>query len=141
MTARPPLDDRPLLVTETARRALEVELRELRAAGRDGDDAAAARAAELERALLRAVLVRPDALDAPLAAVGTTVRADDGRRFVDLTLTVGEEGRPTDDAGAVCARSPVGRALLGRTVGEIVPVVDADGRARHLRILRIREAL
>ncbi|WP_210491288.1 GreA/GreB family elongation factor [Patulibacter sp. SYSU D01012] len=135
---------RALPITVTARNALTTELRELRAHADGAEDAAAGaarrrRIRELERALLHAVVEHPGDDGRPRAAVGTVVRTDDGRRFAEHTITLGED-RPGRD-GAVCARSPLGRALLGRAPGEIVAVERADGRTRHLRVLAVRDAV
>lgn len=137
---------RPLPITLTARNALATELRELRGNADGAPDAGAAvarrrRIQELERALMHAVVERPAADGGRRVAVGTVVRTDDGRRFAEHTLTVGEERGADDGPAAVSARSPTGRALLGRAPGEIVAVVAADGRARHLRVLAVRDAV
>lgn len=142
-------------MTDTAKSALETELRELRIAQHENgpvggdlpdpdnpDRRIRDRIAELEGALMHSVVLRRAELGTSQAAVGMAVRGDDGRRFIDYALTVGAERPAASGTAAVCAAtSPVGRALMGSRVGDIVAIAHSDGRTTHLRILTISEVL
>ncbi|MGX6449138.1 GreA/GreB family elongation factor [Patulibacter sp. S7RM1-6] len=83
------------------------------------------------------MVAHPGADGYAVAAVGTTVEVDDGRRACRYRLVLGVE---VDDEGvdrAVSATSPVGSALMGRGVDEIAHVALPDGRERRLRVVRI----
>lgn len=93
----------------------------------------------LETALERAVVAHPGRTGYTLAAVGTIVGVDDGRRRCTYRLTF--EVDATDDRAdrQVSAFSPVGAALMGRAVDETVDISLPDGRFRSLHILSIRD--
>jgi len=93
----------------------------------------------LETALERAVIARPGRSGYTLAAVGTIVGVDDGRRRCTYRLSF-EVGEATDRADRqVSAFSPVGAALMGRAVDETVDISLPGGRSRSLYILSIRD--
>jgi transcription elongation factor GreA len=140
--------------------ALVVELRELRArsrselAGRlrearnhgspgDDDDVLSvleevsiheARIARLEELVRSAPIV--ELPEDGSASVGCTVHATDAAgRTTQYRLV----GRRTEDADRhdVSPGSPVGRALIGATAGDVVRVELPGGRVRELRVLRV----
>lgn len=92
----------------------------------------------LEIALARAVVAHPGAGGLSLAAVGTTVDVDDGRRRCAYRIVLAVEETDDDPARPVSAFSPVGAALMGHGVGETVTVALPDGRSRALELRRIR---
>lgn len=89
---------------------------------------------ELEEALARAAVVRPGTDGFAIAALGTAVLVDDGRKQRRYRLAL--EPLP-GQTGTVSATSPVGSALLGQAVGSTVRVALPDGRQRELRLVRI----
>jgi transcription elongation factor GreA len=98
----------------------------------------AVRAARLDELLQSAEVVDEGPLDGR-AAVGTIVDVKDveSGELAEHELVGGHEG---PRANAASAASPIGEALIGRTVGAIVDVHRPKGRRRRLQILRIRSA-
>jgi transcription elongation factor GreA len=148
-------------VTVAARRALERDLASLRAERREiparlrvarefGDMAnndehwaireeeavLAARIARLEDILARATEVdHSDVEDS--VTVGSTVTAVDVDTRERLEYVI-ESAHGVFTPGTVSAISPVGRALLGRRVGELVSVDLPHGRRREFELRKIR---
>jgi transcription elongation GreA/GreB family factor len=69
-----------------------------------------------------------------LVAVGSWVRIFDGYGEFEFVLTPGDDARAGDNA-QVSAEGPLGRALIGRRVGEEVIVRTRTG----LHFVRIRQ--
>jgi transcription elongation factor GreA len=104
---------------------------------REEEFVVAARLARLEDILSRARIVDPAESDHTIA-VGSAVTVLDlgsGERFDYVIDSAHAPAAP----GAVSAVSPVGRALLGRSCGDVVTVqLPRRGRTRELEILAIR---
>jgi transcription elongation factor GreA len=97
-----------------------------------------ARIARLED-LLRMASVLPDAPAGDVATLGSTVEVEyeqTGRR-ASYRLSGIASGT---DARSVSARSPVGRAVMGRRAGDVVLVELPSGRVESLRIAAITPA-
>jgi transcription elongation factor GreA len=94
-----------------------------------------ARIARLED-LLRRATVLPDGPADGVAALGSTVEVEYDRtgRRASYRLNGIASGR---DAFSVSARSPVGRALMGRRAGDVVTVELPSGRVESLEIVAI----
>lgn len=149
MTPTASLNDRLIPLTAAEQQAMAAELQQLREeqqnepsrAGQLPDplDPAIAvrdRIVLLETALARAEVVQPGPNGYTVAALGTAVEVDDGRRKRVYRLVL-DAGTDTAPAGAVSATSPVGAALLGQPVGTSVTIALPDGRSRSLNLLRI----
>jgi transcription elongation factor GreA len=94
-----------------------------------------ARIARLEE-LLRTATVLSDGPADGVATLGCVVEVEyerTGRRASHRLSGVASGA----DAGSVSARSPVGRALMGRRSGEVVSVELPSGRIESLRIVAI----
>lgn len=97
-----------------------------------------ARIAQLEDLLRTARIADDD--DLPVdgrAGLGSAIRAlADGATAVDYVLV----GRRSPDYGPaeVSLGSPVGKALLGATAGDVVQVDLPNGRLRTLQVLEVR---
>jgi transcription elongation factor GreA len=94
-----------------------------------------ARIASLED-LLRSATVLPEGPADGVATLGCTVEVEyerTGRRASYRLSGIASRG----DAGSVSARSPVGRALMGRRAGDVVSVDLPSGRVESLRIAAI----
>jgi transcription elongation factor GreA len=131
-----------------ANRARELPDRMRRARGFVGADAAeeiahiqedhvvvAARIARLE-ALLGSAVVLPDGPADGVATIGSTLEVENERtgRRASYRLHGIASGA---DTRSVSARSPVGRAVMGRRAGDVVSVELPSGRVESLRILAI----
>ena len=85
------------------------------------------RISEIESMLVNVKIIDDDTTDTDMVTVGSTVRIknlDDGEEevyaIVGSTESNPEEGKISDEC-------PVGKALLSRKVGEVVPVEIPDG--------------
>jgi transcription elongation factor GreA len=147
-------------VTAATRQALERELASLRTEQREiparlrvarefGDTAnndehlaireeeavLAARIAQLEGILMRAIEVG-DAGDPDSVTIGSMVAAVDVETGKTLEYVVGS-AHGVLSRGTVSALSPIGRALLGRRVGDRVSVHLPRGRRRELKLREV----
>jgi len=127
---------RPLIAEEIRRAALDKDFREnapLQAA-REKQAHLETRIRELETLLKRAVVATNQ--DSARISLGSTVhvrRLDDGQA---LRFTIVGPGEANPKEGRISSASPIGQALLDRTVGEEVEIEVPAGRLR-LRIEQI----
>lgn len=98
-----------------------------------------ARIARLED-LLHTATVIPDGAASDLVTLGTTVEVAYPRKRRRATYRLGGTASASD-ARVVSARSPVGRALMGRRAGDVVAAHLPGGRIEHLEILGVTAAL
>jgi transcription elongation factor GreA len=96
----------------------------------------AVRAARLDELLQRAEVVDGSSLEGRVA-VGTVVSVKDieSGKLEEHEIVGGHEG---PRANAASASSPIGEALIDRTIGAVVEVHLPKGRRRRLQILQIR---
>jgi transcription elongation factor GreA len=139
---------------ERLRNELNVEfaarLREARAFGevsnnddylqiKEEKEVLASRIASLETALSSATVVSENDCHSTDVAIGAAVMVKDlSSGAVDEYLLIGDFDPPS--ASAASAGSPVGRALMGRTVGDEVAVELPGGRTRRLKIVSSRHS-
>jgi transcription elongation factor GreA len=92
----------------------------------------------LEELLGESTIVADDA-DERIATLGRAVEVEYLRtgRMKTFVLAGSAASR---GAGTVSARSPVGRALMGRTSGDVVAVELPGGRTEQLRVVAVRPA-
>jgi transcription elongation factor GreA len=98
-----------------------------------------ARIARLED-LLHAATVVPDGAAGDLVTLGATVEVAYPRKRRRATYRLTGTASASDGR-AVSARSPVGRALMGRRAGDVVAAHLPSGRIEQLEILGITAAL
>lgn len=97
-----------------------------------------ARIAMLEEIVGNALVIDPDHAGDGVAAIGATVLIED--------LVSGDQGRyrlagaHTVDPGVISAASPMGRALIGAVVGDVVTVGLPNRRSRSVRLLAVEFA-
>jgi transcription elongation factor GreA len=94
-----------------------------------------ARIARLEGVLRTATVLRDGPADG-VAAPGCAVEVEYGRTGYRASYRLNGIASGTD-ARSVSARSPVGRAVMGRRVGDVVSVELPSGKVESLRILAI----
>jgi transcription elongation factor GreA len=121
------------------RRTLAAELDELDSAGDRADHADALEQADDiarldERITKVSALIASAGMPEPAEArlpPGTevTLRFDDGKISTLRVVTIAEEVTEDDGAGTVTLDSPLGRALAGRKVGDVVEYVTPSGPA------------
>ena len=95
------------------------------------------RIVKLENMLRKAVIIDESQIDSNTVTIGSTVKVYDTEfeEEVEYTIVGSAEADPYD--GKISNESPVGKALLGRTVGDEVDVQVPDGTAKF-EILEIR---
>jgi transcription elongation GreA/GreB family factor len=124
-----------LPITVDARRALEAELDGLRAAeATSGDGKRAARMARIAAILDRAVIVDAGPATGHVAMGAIVTVLDESQGDV---ATYEIDGAFAPLGVRISARSPVGAALLGRRVNDLVTVELPERRTRSLRILAV----
>lgn len=95
------------------------------------------RIAELEDQLARAQVVDGSRIVDGEITLGATVKAEDlDARRKDEFMLVGENERH-DGVDTVSAASPLGRALLGRRIGDVIEIQVPRGRLRY-KIMEVR---
>ena len=93
-----------------------------------------ARIARLEL-MLREATVLDDGAKAGGIAPGDLVTVHYSRLGRDVSYVLG--GEPRGDARGVSIRSPVGKALLRRAVGDVVAFELPDGRVEEVRVVAV----
>jgi transcription elongation factor GreA len=145
MAARAGARDRQLMRTSDAPMmtvaeytARERELRDLRALREHEEDRTVldARIAALEEYVYGAVVVPEDGRT-DIVTIGREIEVEYLRTGRKVTLVVAGSGAAAE-AGTVSAGSPVGRAVMGRRVGDIVVADLPGGWEEELRIVAIR---
>lgn len=136
-----------LLVHETRKEVLE-KIAEARSHGdlsenaeydaaREEQSQTEARIAELENKLASATILDPSKVKTDKVYILTSVKLknlDDSSEIIEYTLVSSEEA--DSDLGKISVRSPVGRALIGKSVGEKVTIIVPKGEL-HYEILDI----
>ena len=92
---------------------------------------------KLESMIRRAVIIDESKIDSNVVTIGSIVKVNDMdfEDEVEYTIVGSAEADPYE--GKISNESPVGKALLGRTIGDIVDVQVPDGVAKF-EILEIR---
>ena len=92
---------------------------------------------KLENMIRKAVIIDESQIDLNVVTIGSIVKVNDVEfdEEVEYTIVGSAEADPYD--GKISNESPVGKALLGKTVGEEVDVQVPDGTAKF-KILEIR---
>ncbi|HZR03252.1 MAG TPA: transcription elongation factor GreA [Burkholderiales bacterium] len=96
------------------------------------------RIAELERKLANAQIIEPGQLDADGRCVfGATVELEDADSGEVVTYQIVGEDEADIKRGKVSFTSPIGRALIGKSSGDVAEV-QAPGGIRSYEILDVR---
>lgn len=92
---------------------------------------------KLESMIRRAVIIDESKIDSNVVTIGSIVKVNDMdfEEEVEYIIVGSAEADPYE--GKISNESPVGKALLGRTIGDIVDVQVPDGVAKF-EILEIR---
>ena len=92
---------------------------------------------KLENMIRKAVIIDESQIDLNVVTIGSIVKVNDVEfdEEVEYTIVGSAEADPYD--GKISNESPVGRALLGKTVGDEVDVQVPDGIAKF-KIIEIR---
>ncbi|NTV91985.1 MAG: transcription elongation factor GreA [Chlorobiaceae bacterium] len=106
-------------------------------AAREEQSLTEAHIADLENKLSSATILDPKQVKTDKVYILTSVKLrdlDKEGEIIEYTLVSSEEA--DTDLGKISVRSPVGRALIGKTVGEIVQIMVPKGEL-HYEILEI----
>ncbi|TCD48621.1 transcription elongation factor GreA [Chlorobium sp. N1] len=136
-----------VLVQETRKEVLE-KIAEARSHGdlsenaeydaaREEQSQTESRIAELETKLASATILDPKQIKTDKVYILTSVELrnlDDPKEMIGYTLVSSEEA--DSDLGKISVRSPVGRALIGKAVGDKVTITVPKGEL-HYEILKI----
>jgi transcription elongation factor GreA len=95
-----------------------------------------ARISLLEDRLARAQVIDPSSQTPDQVRFGCTVRLEDAETGEEVRYTIVGEDEADATAGRISVASPVGRALMGKTVGDTVEVKVPKG-TRELGVLEI----
>lgn len=92
---------------------------------------------KLENMIRRAVIIDESKIDSNIVTIGSIVKVNDidFEEEVEYVIVGSAEADPYE--GKISNESPVGKALLGRTVGDVVDVQVPDGVAKF-EILEIK---
>ena len=93
-----------------------------------------ARIEEIEKILKNAEVVVEDEVDLDKINVGCKVKVHDYEFDEDMELKIVGSTEANSLEGKISNESPVGKALLGRTIGDIVDVQVPDGVAKFERL-------
>ena len=98
-----------------------------------------ARISELEGILSHAKIIDDDEISTEVVGVGTTVKIKDMENSMEMDFTIVSFSEADIDAGKLADDSPVGIAILGKSIGEIA-VAETPSGNRRFEILEIRKA-
>ena len=92
---------------------------------------------KLENMIRKAVIIDESQIDLNVVTIGSIVKVNDVEfeEEVEYVIVGSAEADPYE--GKISNESPVGKALLGRTIGDVVEVQVPDGVAKF-EILEIR---
>jgi transcription elongation factor GreA len=91
---------------------------------------------ELEYTLKNVTIIDKANIDTSKVNIGSTITVQEGDFETETWFLVGpKEASPR--AGKISYESPIGKALIGRSIGESVNVVLPNGNSISLKILKI----
>ena len=120
------------VLTKTGKAQLEEQLEYLKTVKR-------AEILELEAQLKAAVVVDDDQVDVNVVSIGTRVKLLDMEFNEEETYQILGSSEADIFKNNISNESPVGQALLGHKVGEVV-TIDAEGGSFTYKILEITKA-
>lgn len=92
---------------------------------------------KLESMIRRAVIIDESQIDVNVVTIGSIVKVYDEEFEEEIEYTIVGSAEADPYEGKISNESPVGKALLGRTVGDTVDVLVPDGVTKF-KILDIR---
>ena len=95
-----------------------------------------ARIKDLEDKITRAAVIEDQDIDPSKAYLGATVRVRNLKTNREINYTLVSPVESDTAAGKISVQSPVGRAILGKSAGEVA-VAAAPAGELHLEILEI----
>lgn len=103
-------------------------------AAKETQEALERRIAELEDAVKEGVVIEEEIGIAGVVRVGSAVEIEDGNTKTTYRIVGSREARPQE--GKISNESPMGKALLGKHLGDTF-TVDAPGGSKKITILGI----
>ena len=83
---------------------------------------------ELEELVRNAILIRKS-LHKNIVSIGSTVKAQKGIKTFTYTIVGSREAKP--EANLISNESPLGRAFLGKKVGDSVEIITPTGKTKY----------
>ncbi len=99
-----------------------------------------ARIEEIDKILRNAEVVIEDEVDVDVINIGCKVRIFDMEYKEELTYKIVGSTEANSLKGRISNKSPLGKALLGKKVGEIVDVETTNGEVIQYEILEIQRS-
>ncbi len=129
---------RPALIEDIRRAAADKDFKENAplAAAREQRGHLEGRVKELEEILASAVLLDETRTRSQVVAVGDSVVLEDEASGGEVRYTIVSPTEVDAANGKISGASPIGRAIIGKTVGDRVEVAAPAG-ARHYRVVRV----
>ena len=93
--------------------------------------------AQLEEKLRAATVIDARAVGTDVVSIGTTVHVKDQRTSRSETYTIVGSSEANPAERKLSNESPVGKALIGRKLKDVVPVALPNGKKRELKITKI----
>ena len=93
-----------------------------------------ARIRELEELIEHAIVVDDSAIDSSVVGLGSFVKLDKDGKEVEYKIVGSNEANPFENK--ISDMSPVGRALIGAKVGDVVKV-DTPARTVSMKVLHV----
>ena len=91
---------------------------------------------QLENELRNAKVIDESAIDTSVVGVGATVKLKNVENGMEMSFQIVGSAETDPTQGKISNESPVGRAVLGRKVGDTVDVITPGG-AMHFTVLSI----
>lgn len=98
-----------------------------------------ARIVQLEKMLKNAKVIDQDDIDLQKVSIGTTVKVYDEEFEEEIEYSIVGSTEADPDLGKISDEAPVGKALIGHSVGDVVSV-DTPGGEIKLKINEIRKS-
>ena len=92
----------------------------------------------LEKMLRNARLIEDEEIDTDIVSIGSIVTLQDLDSGDDLNFTIVSSAESDPSANKISYESPVGRTIIGKTVGDIVEVQVPAGLAKY-KIMDIKK--
>ncbi len=88
---------------------------------------------ELEEIIRNAVLIKKNN-QKNMVGIGSTIEAQKGLKTFKYTIVGSQEAKP--EANLISNESPLGRAFLGKKIGDIIEINTPSGKAKY-KIIKI----
>ena len=112
-------------------------------AAKDEQGQVAARISELEELIREAIIIDESEMDANVVNLGSTILLYDEKFGEEVEYAIVSTNEADAINGKISDRSPIGAAMIGKTIGDVVEVETPGGvlRFKVLRVERTKNAV